>query len=179
MERGNAGAGSLDYLSGLDDADAMITRESDAALCILTADCIPVAIYGAILPPSRWCIPAGKVPGGRSPGWSSRNSERAYGSKRGGGRGVTLGPGIRSCCYEVAEERAGSFRRRFGDDCVRGSRLDLYRAIRLTLLRAGVREDMIRDTGVCTSCGPDYYSYRREGTTGRQAAILQMTGVDG
>ncbi len=178
VEQANAGAGSLDYISGLDDADAIITRESDVAPCILTADCVPVAIYGGD-PPAIALVHSGwKGSWEKITGVALAELERAYGVSA-GEVGVTLGPGIRSCCYEVAEERAGSFRRRFGDDCVRGSRLDLYRAIRLTLLRAGVREDMIRDTGVCTSCDPDYYSYRREGTTGRQAAILQITGVEG
>jgi copper oxidase (laccase) domain-containing protein len=28
--------------------------------------------------------------------------------------------------------------------------------------------------GVCTSCSPDYFSYRRDGVTGRQGAFLAL-----
>lgn len=178
VEPANVGAGSLDYLSGLDDADAMVTNLNDTALCILAADCVPVAIYGGD-PPAIALVHSGwKGTWEEIAGAALAELEQAYGV-RAGEVGVTLGPGIRSCCYEVDEERADYFRGRFGDESVCGSRLDLYRAIRLTLLGVGAREDMIRDSGVCTRCDPDYFSFRREGTTGRQAAILQMTGVAG
>jgi YfiH family protein len=178
VEQANVGAGSLDYFSGMDDADAMITRESDAALCILAADCVPVAVYGGHPPAIGLAHSGWKGTWEEIAGETLKKLESTFGV-RAGEVAVTLGPGIRSCCYEVDAERADSFRQRFGDECVNGSRLDLFRAIHLTLHRAGVKEGMIRDTGVCTCCDSDYYSFRREGTTGRQAAILQMTGVSG
>ena len=55
-----------------------------------------------------------------------------------------------------------------------GVNLDLFQAIRMTLTRGGVDEKNIVDTGICTHCSRDYFSFRRNGETGRQAALLWM-----
>ena len=175
---GDAGAGSLDHGSGLADADAMISDHPRAALCVLTADCVPVAIYGTAvramaLVHSGWKGTLDGIAGA---------ALRALSEKAGvepAEAGVVLGPGIGKCCYEVDGERAAFFRKKFGVEAAEENRLDLYRAIRETLLDEGVREEMIAETGPCTCCDPSFYSYRRDGVTGRQAALLWMQGPNG
>lgn len=167
----DAGAGSLDYETGLADADAMITGEPEAALCILTADCVPVAIYAGdgkamALVHSGW---KGTMEGIAGAALRMLREKKGTAPEE---AGVVLGPGIGKCCYRVDGERAACFRERFGPEVAEDGRLDLYRALRDTMLGEGVREEMIFETGICTCCDQSFYSYRRDGVTGRQAALL-------
>ena len=50
--------------------------------------------------------------------------------------------------------------------------LDIPAAIRIVLERAGV--DDFADSGICTADSDDYFSYRRDGETGRQATIAVL-----
>jgi copper oxidase (laccase) domain-containing protein len=49
---------------------------------------------------------------------------------------------------------------------------DVPAAVRIALSRAGV--ETFHDSGVCTSESSAYFSYRRDGATGRQATIAVM-----
>lgn len=169
--REGIGAGSESYASGLGDADAMLTQQAGAVLCVLTADCVPVAVYGGS-PPAVALIHSGwKGTCEEISGAALDEMGRRFGTDAKELR-VTLGPGIRRCCYRVDEERASSFSDKFGAGSVRGLNLDLFRAIRITLTERGVTEERITDTGICTMCDKDYFSFRRDGVTGRQAALL-------
>lgn len=170
------GAGSRDYDSGLGQADAMVARECRAVLCILTADCVPVALYGGE-PPALALVHSGwKGTLAGIAGAAVEEMGRRFGT-RPEELGATLGPGIRSCCYGVDGERAASFRQAFGETETPPEKgLDLFRAIRVTLAEKGMRQESIVDTGICTSCDSDYFSFRRDGTTGRQAALLWTAG---
>lgn len=165
------GAGSREYASRLGEADAMVTREAGAVLCVLAADCVPVALYGGGVPTMALVHSGWKGTLEGIAGAAVDELARRYGTGP-GELGATLGPGIRDCCYRVDRERAASFEKAFGGEPAGSDRLDLFRAIRKTLLERGVREENINDTGVCTMCDPDYFSYRRDGETGRQAALL-------
>lgn len=83
-----------------------------------------------------------------------------------------IGPCIRGCCYEVSEELAAKFVKRFGDGVAEGRYLSLPVAIRRDLEEAGV--DGIHDLGLCTGCRPDlFYSHRKQGPdTGRNLAAV-------
>ncbi len=165
------GEGARGPVSALGEADAMVTREPGAVLCVLAADCVPVALYGGgsgcmALVHSGW---RGTLAG--IAGEAVDEMARSLGVPP-DEMGATLGPGIRSCCYLVDRGRAASFRRAFGSGVCEEGRLDLYGAIRETLVGRGVREGSIKDAGVCTMCDRDYFSFRRDGETGRQAALL-------
>jgi copper oxidase (laccase) domain-containing protein len=87
---------------------------------------------------------------------------------------AVVGPAIRGCCYEFGaadlarvEDRAGvPLRTRTRDGRLA---LDLVGGLRAALARAGV--ERVLDLGVCTSCSPRHFSYRRDGRTGRQAVV--------
>lgn len=92
---------------------------------------------------------------------------------------VFIGPCIRLCCYEVDEGLAGDFIKKFGrQDHIHAaggrSYLDLPGLNRYQLRKTGIPDDNILDTGNCTACSEEYYSYRRDRTTGRQAAIAMI-----
>jgi YfiH family protein len=80
-----------------------------------------------------------------------------------------IGPGARSCCYEVGEDVHAAFA---GYDARRGRNLDLPAVIAAQLAAAGV--DTVHDTGLCTMCWFGlFFSHRRDGgVTGRQAGIV-------
>jgi hypothetical protein len=81
-----------------------------------------------------------------------------------------IGPGARSCCYEVGEEVHAAFG---AYDARRGERyLDLPAVIEAQLAEAGVQA--VHDTGLCTMCYFGlFFSHRRDGgVTGRQAGIV-------
>jgi copper oxidase (laccase) domain-containing protein len=90
---------------------------------------------------------------------------------------AVLGPSIGPCCYEVDEGRARLFVEKYGKhgEVVVGSegrQLDLKKANILDLVRVGVREENILAVDGCTCCESRYFSYRRDGVTGRQGAFV-------
>ena len=152
------------------DCDALFTRAPGIALCVTTADCLPL-LY----------VAPGAVAAAHS-GWrgTADGMPRVTLSAVCAATGVTpadvrvhLGPCIRPCCYEVGADVA----RRFPAGAVSRSgetwRLDLATAARLQLLDSGVPPASISDVRACTSCEPYwYFSHRRDaGRTGRHWAI--------
>jgi copper oxidase (laccase) domain-containing protein len=93
----------------------------------------------------------------------------------GGRLAAAIGPGIGPCCYEVGEDVAKPFRKRFGAGVAHDGRLDLWSAAEQALRAAGVSE--IHRTDLCTFCNPDlFFSHRRDaGVTGRQGMIARVT----
>ena len=98
---------------------------------------------------------------------------------------VVLGPAIGPCCYEVGEDVRGEIGRSLGDDAVAAfveragarPRLDLHRALRLQLERAGVRPELVSAAPWCTACREDlFFSHRRDaGRSGRMMALIGLS----
>jgi polyphenol oxidase len=148
------------------EADSLVTEGADFSLVVAVADCVPVALVGergVAMVHSGWRGTLSRV-AGKTAREMGETVVRAY-----------VGPCIRDCCYEVSEELAGEFARRFGPGVVSGRYLSLPAAIRLDLERVGVEE--VHDLGLCTGCRPDlFYSHRKQGPlTGRNlAAVARM-----
>jgi YfiH family protein len=115
---------------------------------------------------------------------------------------AAIGPSIGGCCYEVGTEVASEFRSQFPnasdwfDELRTGEEpnplqwlnmappghqprpknvlLDLRKANRAQLLDAGLREQNIVVSDLCTACRRDlFFSYRKEaGTTGRLMSVI-------
>ena len=100
-----------------------------------------------------------------------------------------LGPAIGACCFEVcdevraaflsAAERAGASPMATADAFVTvpgnsgKSLMDIYAVARLRLMAIGV--DAVYGGGQCTVCdSTHFYSYRRDGVTGRMASIVYL-----
>ena len=150
------------------DADALVTSEEDLCLAVAVADCVPVALVGERdvgIVHSGW---RGTLAGlaGKATGEMEDAALRAY-----------IGPCIRECCYEVSEELAQEFARRFGSAVVLGRNLSLPAAIHVDLERSGAVE--VLDLGLCTGCLPDlFYSHRKQGPlTGRSLAAVAKVGL--
>ncbi len=154
-------------------ADATISFRPGEVCAVLTADCLPVF----------FCNERGDRVGIAHAGW------------RGLAAGVLestiqaldedpaslmawLGPAIGPAVYEVGAEVAESFRSGREEAFVaQGDRylMDIYAIARIRLAEAGIRA--VSGGGFCTFTDAErFYSYRRDGTTGRMAHLVWIEG---
>jgi len=158
------------------EADGLWTDTPGHWVGIRTADCVPLLLADA----------AGTRVAAVHSGWrgtEARIAARAVEVLARSGSGAdqlraAIGPCIGPCCYEVSEELAGRFEALFGNGVVSrpGPRphLDLRRAVRLTLVSAGMSDGSIEDVPGCTACDAGaFFSHRRDkGRTGRHLAFV-------
>src|ERR1700731_3944787 len=117
---------------------------------------------------------------------------------------AAIGPSIGPCCYEVAADLVTKFTAQFADGTEyfdeplsgeepnplqwlnmkppghqpppKNVRLDLRKANRSQLLRAGLDEANIFVSDLCTACHSDlFFSYRKEG--GNSGRLLSLIGL--
>lgn len=158
------------------EGDAVGTALPGVALGVATADCVPVLMADR----------EGRAVATAHAGWRGtseavvRKTVEAIVSKSGlraGDLQVAMGPHIGVCCMEVGEDvfdwfsEPEIFERRTGR--VR-PHLDLGKANRLQLIAAGVPEENIQVSTLCTRCRDDlFHSYRRDGASaGRMLALI-------
>jgi purine-nucleoside/S-methyl-5'-thioadenosine phosphorylase / adenosine deaminase len=148
--------------------DGLWTDEPRHALVLVTADCFPVALARTAGSPRLTVLHVGWR------GLLGGIAAEGVAAMAGNGIAAAIGPGIGHCCYEVGQEVAEPFRRRFGDDVVDGRNLDLGLATERALLEAGCAT--VERNGHCTSCEADlFFSHRRDrGRTGRQGVIAYI-----
>jgi|LSQX01.3.fsa_nt_gb YfiH family protein len=163
------------------EGDALAAAHPGAALGVRSADCFPVLVADPV---------AGAVAAVHS-GWRGTLAGiaaetvgalgRAFGS-RPGDLHVAVGPGIRSCCFEVGPEVVDAFAAGYpGTARPAPGRpgkflLDLPRVLEAQLEAAGVARGRRYDSGLCTFCNPrDFFSYRREGAAaGRMMSVIAL-----
>ncbi len=142
--------------------DGHVTSESDLALLVFVADCLPVALAGPRGVAMLHC------------GWRGLAADIvARGAAAVGATDAAIGPGIGSCCYEVDEEVLDAFAD-LGEGVASGRMLDLAEVARRLLREAGV--ERIESADLCTSCEAQlFFSHRRDaGRTGRQAGLVWL-----
>lgn len=151
------------------EADATVSFKPGQVCAVLTADCLPVFL----------CSERGDRVGVAHAGWRGLAAGvlESTVSALGGNPGdllAWLGPAIGPAAYEVGPEVAASFDRERKKAAVEhGQRylLDLYTIASMKLEAAGVRS--ISGGGFCTYSEKNrFYSYRRDGTTGRMAHVI-------
>lgn len=152
-------------------ADATITATPGLPLTVMTADCAPIALATndavGVVHAGWQGIVAGVIDAG-----VSALRDVSHGEIK-----AAIGPCIRPARYEFGRAELDRVVDVLGSD-VEGRTdngdpaLDLPRAARLALERAGVVD--VDDVEICTAASPDYFSHRRDGTTGRQALVLVL-----
>jgi YfiH family protein len=153
------------------EGDALFTGERGIALCVVTADCVPIVLAG---PEGLAAVHAGwRGIAGEILAATLKKVERPEEWT------AWIGPAIGPCCYEVGEEVAepvvaashpGVVSRPNGPEGK--PYLDLQEAARYQLAAGGVgRVEILR---ACTRCDTErLYSYRREGKgAGRNLALI-------
>lgn len=167
-----------------DDVDGLITNEPGILLCTSYADCVP--LYFADLKNraiglghSGW---RGTV--GRMGEVMLKAMEDAFGTKPEDVL-AAIGPSICQDCYEVGEEVAETFKKEFPkewrhllkDGKEKGKyQLNLWEANRRILLNAGILENHLAITDLCTCCNSTYlFSHRAsQGKRGNLAAFMEL-----
>jgi polyphenol oxidase len=153
------------------EGDAAITRVASTVCAIQVADCMPVLLADE----------AGRVVAGAHAGWRGLSAgviEATVGAMQVSPKSLLawLGPAIGPRVYEVGDEVRAAF---IEKDAFLARRpghwlLDLYAVARQRLQRQGV--ERIFGGGYCTYSDPErFYSYRRDGSTGRMAALIWLS----
>ena len=151
--------------------DAAITRAPGIVCTIKVADCMPVLLADD----------AGTVVGGAHAGWRGLSAgviEATIDAMRVPGKNLIawMGPAIGPRVYEVGDEVRAAFTEKEAFSPTRPGHwlLDLYAVARQRLRGRGV--ERIFGGGFCTYSDPGrFHSYRREGSTGRMAALIWLT----
>ena len=153
------GRGLIDFDQGFPETDAVVTNEYNLPLCVLTADCMPIAFF---------CQDK-NVAGIIHAGWRGlkdgiisktvtsicrkydTNSEKIK---------IFIGPYINKCCYKVSND----FIEKLGDsvELING---DFYADLMIIALKefkeSGIVNENILNSGFCTSCCNDeFFSFR-------------------
>jgi hypothetical protein len=155
------------------DADAIITGDPGVAIMVKQADCQGVML----LDPVKWVV-ANVHCGWRGNvqnilGKTVGEMVQSFGCRAEDVR-AAISPSLGPCCAqyrtydEIFPESFLQFR--VGDD-----HFDLRAVSCWQLVEAGVLPENIEVADVCTSCRTDlFYSYRREGETGRFASVVMV-----
>lgn len=164
--------------------DAIVTTRQNLAICIKTADCVPVLIVDR----------AKKIIAVVHAGWKStalgltakviRLLQTKYGS---GNQDIlaAIGPAIDLCCFEVDKKAADAFvyQKDYDTFLFPGEKpnkwiVDLPEANRRQMIHCGIPEENIDVARLCTSCRQDlFFSHRGSGgITGRQVNFMMIRG---
>jgi len=166
------GRGARDRADVLRDTDGLLTSTPRLPLVVSTADCVPVVLVAG--------RPARAVAAVHA-GWRGMlagivgEAARALGAY-GAARAAVIGPSIGPCCFTVSADVGRAFEERWPGTW-RDGRVDLWQAARRQLAAAGLPAAAIVTSGLCTYHDDRFFSHRREhGVTGRQAAVVWITG---
>ena len=182
--RNDAGKGVVrekDYT----DVDGLITNEPGVVLATFYADCVPLYFVD----------PVKKAIGLSHSGWRGtvnkmglktvRMMKETYGTKP-EDLVAAIGPSICMSCYEVGSEVADEFFKAFPKEeqqktILRKKEngkylLDLWKANYYILREAGIKEENISVTDICTCCnGEELFSHRQsQGKRGNLGAFLGL-----
>lgn len=161
--------------------DGLVSNERDMLLSVRGADCVTLLFYDV----------KRKICGACHSGWrgtAGKIAEKTVQAMCAVGAEakdivVAIGPSVGGCCYTVGDEVQNAFLTADGDFAACFTKygeklyLDLQKAVELTLLKAGVREENVSDCGECTVCdgGKHYFSHRLCGADrGTMAAFIKI-----
>lgn len=152
--------------------DALITKIAGVGLMIQQADCQAVLLYdpehGAVANiHSGW---RGSVT--NIIGKTINAMTTAYGT-RPTALLAAISPSLGPCCGEFLNYRA-ELPESFHAYQIRPNHFDFWAISRDQLRDSGVQGDRIEIAGRCTVCDENYFSYRREGVTGRFASVIGL-----
>lgn len=166
------------------DVDGLISNDPSVTLVTFYADCVPLffvdPVHDAIgLSHSGWRGTANKM--------GQKTIEKMHECFGTNPEDViaAIGPSICMDCYEVSEDVIEEFKKGFDDAVIQNIcykkdnnkyQLDLWKANKFVLLEAGVKEENLSVSNICTCCNPNLlYSHRASnGLRGNLAAFLSL-----
>lgn len=176
------GKGALTYDTALKDTDALITDQPGIPISTYHADCIPVLLLDPVTPAIGLAHAGWKGTALQIGAKTLAKMTACYGTNPQDCL-AAIGPGIGPCCYEVDDKVKDVFARQFAgsEDFFKpvGTghwHLDLWLANAAALQQAGVPQQNIFVSGLCTSCNHElFFSHRRDkGQTGRMASLMML-----
>lgn len=179
-DRGMGFTRKLEYT----DVDGLVTNVPGICLVTFYADCVPLYFVDPVkkaigLSHSGWRGTVGKI--GKV---TVEKMQQEYGSNP---KDIiaAIGPSICQDCYEVSQEVIEQFQEHFAEEDWSSLfykkengkyQLNLWKANELIFKEAGILQEHIAVTNVCTHCNSDVlYSHRRTGNQrGNLAAFLSL-----
>jgi YfiH family protein len=151
--------------------DAIVSATPGRMIGIRTADCVPILLVD----PEKRAVAAVHA------GWRGTVQNIAakavdrlreeYGTNPSNLLAV-IGPAIGECCYEVGAEVAEQFNELLPDRR-NPRRIDLAEANRRQLISARVPDEAIELSNLCTRCGEEFHSWRRDAqASGRMVSAI-------
>ncbi|OLN22854.1 hypothetical protein BTO30_08000 [Domibacillus antri] len=181
VSKKDRGRGALDYDSALSSTDGLFTDDTGVLLTLCYADCVPLYFYDSEV----------KRVGAAHAGW--KGSVEGIGPamikkwKEAGSQlediQIVIGPSICGDCYKVGkmvvDKAAEWFEKNEMKPFFPVSNepdtfyFSLQTFNRDLFIKAGIPEENIQMTRLCTSCSSDFFSHRRdEGHTGRMMSYI-------
>jgi len=160
-------------MNKIENCDALITNVKNIPLMVMVADCIPILFYD----PVKNVIAVAHA--GRNGTFNEIAKKTIVKMVDEFGCNakdilVHLGASIHECCYEVGEEIAKIVDERYVSKRDERWYLDLHSMNVNQLQKVGILKKNIEVSSTCTCCDKDYFSYRREGVTGRFAGVMVL-----
>lgn len=156
--------------------DALVTDRPGVVLAVLVADCTPILLADPV------AGVLGAVHAGRA-GMAAGVVDSAIaamcelGAEPSRMQAFT-GPGVCGACYEVPEELRAEVAAKepasWSTTRQGTPGIDVPAGVSAQLRRAGVKEMPARIADSCTMENPQYFSYRRDGRTGRFAGFIWL-----
>ena len=164
--------------------DAIVTNRTNLAICIKTADCVPVFIVDRVK----------KIIAAVHAGWKSTALEITskvirllYDKYDSSPYDImaAIGPAIGKCCFEVDAATVNYFLKQkdheaflFPGETPNKWMVDLAEANRRQIINCGIPEENIDISNLCTSCRQDlFFSHRGSGgITGRLINFMMIKG---
>ncbi|MBR1866765.1 MAG: peptidoglycan editing factor PgeF [Lachnospiraceae bacterium] len=170
--------------SDIREVDGLVTDEPGVPIMTFYADCVPLFFYDPVkrviaMAHSGWRGTVERIGAkmvrfmGQEYGCESRNIVCA------------IAPSICQSCYEVSADVAEHFLKVFGssygDSLLYAKQnekyqLNLHKACQITLLEAGIPEEHLDVTDLCTCCNPEFFFSHRasQGKRGNLAGVMMM-----
>lgn len=149
--------------------DGIITNLSNLMLCVMVADCMPVLVFDEKLSVIG-AIHAGKA------GIYKRIVSKALLKMREiydsnfADISLFVGAHIQKSCYELKNENFGEFKH-FANN----NYFDLSGALKAEISSFNLKKVEISQT--CSHCDKNYFSYRRDGVTGRFCGYIMIKTI--
>ena len=159
--------------------DAVITNSPDTFLGIRTADCLPILVVDQKLKVVA-AIHAGRQGTALHIGQKVLKKMRDEFGSLPEDLLIALGPSVGPCCYEIDTKVFRPEWEPFSTAQGMGKwALDIVGFNVSQLKKEGVEEDQIFRITLCTGCQQDlFFSYRKEGRTGRQFSFIGIISED-
>ncbi len=178
----DAGRGILPDKERLFEIDGLMTREKGIPLITFFADCVPLIFYDPVQRVIATSHSGWKGTVGRIGEKTVAMMEEKMGCQRKDILAV-IGPSICQNCYEVSEDVAVQFEQAFSREQYKEMiiekdngkyQLDLWKANECILREAGILEEHLSVTDLCTCCNPEYlFSHRAShGKRGNLSVIM-------